>query len=137
MMKNWICTIIGVIGGAITTFLGGWDMGIITLVICMGTDYFFGLVVAGIFHASKKTAHGGLESRIGWKGLFRKICTLILIGICSMLDRYFRVNFLRDAIVIAFISNEIISIVENLGLMGVPIPKRLKDAIEILKDKTK
>lgn len=135
MMKNWICTTIGIIGGAITTFMGGWDMGVMTLVVCMGTDYIFGLIVAGVFHASRKTKTGRLESHIGWKGLFRKICTLMLVGIGSMLDRYLGMDFLRDAIVIAFIVNEVISIVENLGLMGVPIPKKIKDAIEVLKTK--
>lgn len=135
-MKNWICTVIGIIGSTITTIIGGWDMGVMTLIVCMGTDYIFGLIVAGIFHASKKTEHGRLSSNICWKGLFRKICTLMLVGVGSMLDRFMNVDFLRDAIVIGFIANEFISIIENLGLMGVPIPKKLKNAIEILKSKT-
>lgn len=135
-MRNWICTAIGIIGGAITTFMGGWDMGIMTLIVCMGTDYIFGLIVAGVFHASKKTENGRLSSNAGWKGLLRKVCILMLVCVGSMLDRYLGMGFLRDAIVIAFICNEVISIVENLGLMGIPIPKKLKDAIEILKAKS-
>ena len=134
-MKDWLCTIIGVLGGIVTTLLGGWDMGVITLIVCMSVDYVCGIIVAGIFHASKKTETGRLESHAGWKGLFRKICTLMLVSVGSMLDLYLGMDFLRDAIIIGFTCNEVISILENLGLMGVPIPKKVKDAIEILKQK--
>lgn len=136
-MKNWICTVLGAIGGVLTTLIGGWDMGVMTLIVCMSCDYIFGLIVAGVFHKSKKSANGGLESRAGWKGLCRKICTIMLVSVGSMLDRTLGVEYLRDAIVIGFTCNELLSIIENLGLMGVPMPKTLKNAIEILKDKTK
>ena len=60
-MKEGICTGIGVIGGAIASIFGGWDSALITLLTFMGIDYISGLVVAGVFHNSKKTDAGTLE----------------------------------------------------------------------------
>lgn len=68
-MKNAICTTAGAIGGVIASLFGGWDAGLATLVMFMAIDYVSGLVVAGVFHNSKKTASGALESKAGWKGI--------------------------------------------------------------------
>lgn len=134
-MKNKICIIIGTIGGAIARLLGGWDAALITLVIFMAADYATGLIVAGIFHKSEKTENGALESRAGWKGLCRKGVTLLIVLVACRLDLIMGSNFIRNAVVIAFIANETISIVENAGLMGVPIPAVITSAIEVLKKK--
>lgn len=126
---------IGVIGSTIAALFGGWDAALVTLVIFMGVDYLTGLVVAGVFHNSEKTEDGALESRAGWKGLCRKGVTLLVVLVACRLDLVIGSNFIRDAVVIAFIANETISIVENAGLMGVPIPGVVVRAIEILKKK--
>lgn len=68
-MKEYFCTAVGLIGGAIASLYGGWDAALQTLIICMAVDYITGLIVAGVFHASPKTKTGTLESRAGWKGL--------------------------------------------------------------------
>lgn len=88
------------------------------------------------FHASPKSKDGTLESRAGWKGLCRKGVTLLIVLVACHLDTVMGSNFIRDATVIAFIANETLSIIENAGLMGVPIPKELTGAIEILKQKS-
>ena len=124
---------VGVAGGVIVSLLGGWDTALMTLVIFMGVDYLTGLIVAGIFHTSQKTGNGRLESRAGWKGLCRKGVTLLIVLVACRLDLVIGSNFIRDAVVIAFIANETISIIENAGLMGVPIPAAIIDAIEVLK----
>lgn len=134
-MKEGICTGIGVVGGFIASLFGGWDAALITLMIFMGIDYLTGLIVAGVFHASEKTADGTLESRAGWKGLCRKGVTLLVVLVACRLDLVMGSNFIRDAVVIAFIANETISIIENAGLMGIPIPAVIMRAIEILKNK--
>lgn len=134
-MKEGICTGIGVVGGFIASLFGGWDAALITLMIFMGIDYLTGLIVAGVFHASEKTADGTLESRAGWKGLCRKGVTLLVVLVACRLDLVMGSNFIRDAVVIAFIANETISIIENAGLMGVPIPSVIVKAIEVLKKK--
>lgn len=134
-MKEWICTITGIIGAGIASVFGGWDMGLRTLLLCMIVDYISGLVVAGIFHASKKSTNGALESRAGWKGLCRKGMTLFFVLIAYHLDAVIGTNYIRDAVVIGFIANEVISIIENAGLMGVPIPPVVEKAVDILTTK--
>ena len=102
----------------------------------MGVDYATGLVVAGVFHKSQKSEDGALESRAGWKGLCRKGVSLLVVLVACRLDMVTGSTFIRDATVIAFIANETISIVENAGLMGVPIPEVVVKAIDILKQKS-
>lgn len=135
-MKDGICTAIGVVGSTIASFFGGFDAALITLLIFMGVDYATGLIVAGVFHKSEKTENGALESRAGWKGLCRKGVSLLVVLVACRLDMIMGSNFIRDATVIAFIANETISIIENAGLMGVPIPSVITKAIEVLEKKS-
>lgn len=134
-MKEMIYTCLGIIGAAIASFFGGWSSSMTTLLVLMGIDYITGLVVAGVFHASPKTEGGGLESRAGWKGLCRKGMTLLIIYIASRIDILLGTSYFRDGTCIAFVINEILSIVENAGYMGVPMPKVFIKAIEILKNR--
>lgn len=136
-MKNGICTGIGVVGGFIASMFGGWDSGLITLLLFMGIDYASGLIVAGVFHNSKKTESGTLESKAGWKGLCRKCMTFLFVLIAYRLDLAIGVDYIRDAVIIGFIANELISIVENAGLMGLPLPDAITKAIDVLTAKSK
>lgn len=131
-MKLKICTLVGVIGSAFVALFGGWDSSLVTLVILMCADYITGLIVAGVFHTSKKTDTGTLESRAGWKGLCRKGTILLFVLIAYRLDLVIGVNYIRQAVIIGFIANEVISLVENAGLMGVPLPSVITKAIDIL-----
>lgn len=134
-MKEGICTGIGVVGSAIAAAFGGWDEALVTLIIFMVIDYLSGLIVAGVFHNSKKTETGTLESRAGWKGLCRKCVTLLFVLIAYRLDLAIGVNYIRNAVIIGFMANELISIVENAGLMGIPLPTVIQNAIDILTKK--
>ena len=134
-MKDMICAGIGAVGGLISWLLGGWDTAVVTLVIFMAIDYISGLAVAGVFHASRKTDSGALESRAGWKGLCKKAMTLLFVLVAHRLDMVIGTTYIRDAVVIAFVANELISIVENAGLMGVPMPAAIENAIDILQRK--
>ena len=133
--KTAICSIIGVIGGMIASAFGGWDAALTTLVLFMVIDYISGLTVAGVFHASRKTESGTLESRAGWKGLCRKGMTLLFVLIAYRLDLAIGVSYIRDTVIIGFIANELISIVENAGLMGIPLPSVITKAIYVLTKK--
>ena len=126
----------GVIGSWIASFFGGWDTALVTLIISMGVDYVTGLIVAGVFHASEKTKNGALESGTGWKGLCKKGVTLRVVLVACRLDLVMGSNFIRDGVVIAFIANETISITENAGLMGIPVPAVIIRAIDVLKQKS-
>lgn len=134
-MKIKILSLLGCAGSVIASLFGGWDAALVTLLIFMGVDYVTGLIVAGVFHTSEKTENGTLESRAGWKGLCRKGVTLLVVLVACRLDLMMGSNFIRDAVVIAFVVNETISIIENAGLMGIPIPAVITKAIEVLKKK--
>lgn len=133
--KDVLSTIGGLFGGVIAMAFGGWSEGLTTLLILMIVDYLSGLVVAGLFQASTKTQTGGLESRAGWKGLARKVITLFIVMVAYRIDVALGTNYLMNAAVIGFIMNELISLVENAGLMGIPMPKAITKAIDILTTK--
>ena len=135
MNKQMICTAIGAVGSFIASIFGGWDTALATLLIFMAVDYITGLLVAGVFHASPKSENGALESKAGFKGLIRKGLVLVVILVACRMDMLLGVNYIRDAACIAFIVNELISMVENFGLMGVPFPEPIKEAIELLQKK--
>ena len=134
-LKTMICTGIGIAGSTVAAAFGGWDAAMITLVSMMVIDYLTGVLVAGVFHNSPKTENGTLESKAGWKGLCRKGVTLLIVLVAARLDIILGTEFIRDAVVIGYIANEIISIIENAGLMGVPIPAAIEKAIEVLQSK--
>ena len=134
-MKYSIYLIIGVIGSTLSHMLGGWDLALQTLLIFMAVDYITGLLVAGVFKKSPKTKNGSLSSLIGWKGLCRKGVALLIVLVACRLDLLVGTEFIRDTVIIAYCTNELISIIENAGIMGIPIPKPLIDAIDTLKSK--
>nr|DAY71570.1 MAG TPA: holin [Caudoviricetes sp.] len=135
MTKNILISIVGIIGSAIASAFGGWTTGLTTLVIFMAIDYVTGLIVAGVFHKSTKTETGTLESRAGFKGLCRKGAMLLVVLVAYRLDLAVGTAYIKDAVIIAFIANEAISIIENAGLMGVPMNDTLKNAIDVLQKK--
>lgn len=135
--KAGFLAIVGGFGGAVAALFGGWSSSLTTLLIFMGLDIATGLTVAAVFKNSGKSKTGALESHAGWKGLARKGVTLFIVLVAHRLDLATGSTFIRDATVIAFIVNETISITENAGLMGVPIPAVISRAIDVLKGETK
>jgi len=131
-MRGYFCTAAGLIGSLIASLFGGWDIALQCLVLFMGIDYIGGLAVAGVFHRSPKTETGTLESRAGFKGLCRKAAVLCLVLMAHYLDLVIGADFARDAVCIGFIVNEGLSILENVGLMGVAYPDVIKRALDVL-----
>lgn len=134
-LKTGICTAIGCFGGFIAALFGGWDTGLMILITLMAVDYITGLIVAGVFHKSNKTEGGSLNSLVGWKGLCKKGVTLLVVLVAQCMDTAAGTTFVRDAVVIGYSANEAISVIENAGLIGVPVPEQLVKAIETLKGK--
>lgn len=134
-MKETVLGIIGVVGAAIASFFGGWNASLTTLLIFMAVDYISGMVVAAVFHASNKSQDGTLSSNAGWKGLAKKCMVLVFVLVAHRLDLAMGTTYIKDGVTIAFIANELLSVIENAGLMGVPIPTVITDAIEVLKNK--
>ena len=131
-MKEAVSAAAGIGAGVLSWVVGGFDTPILALILCMGVDYVTGLIVAGVFHTSPKTKSGGLDSRVGWKGLARKFVTLLMVVVANLADILLGLHYIRDAVIIAFCANECISILENAGLMGIRIPKVLTAALEKL-----
>ena len=135
MKSNILYSTVGIVGGVIAAMFGGWSDALITLIVFMSIYYATGLIVAGVFKKSKKSESGALESRAGFKGLCRKGVALLIVLVAVRLDIVMHTSYIKDAVIIAFIANESISIIENAGLMGIPIPSVIAKAIDVLKEK--
>lgn len=133
-MKDTICLIAGVIGGFIATLLGGWDSALATLVVFMGIDFVTGIVTAAM-GKSKHSESGTLNSTAGWVGLAKKFCILLMVVVGVRIDILIGTNYIRDAVCISFCLNELLSIIENTTLMGIPFPPAFKKAIDVLQTK--
>lgn len=136
MRANVLYSLVGVVGGFVAMAFGGWSDALITLIVFMALDYVTGLIVAGIFKKSKKSENGALESRAGFKGLCRKGVALMIVLVAVRLDIIMHTTYIKDAVIIAFVVNESISIIENAGLMGIPIPSVIAKAIDVLKNES-
>lgn len=134
---EWICVTAGVVGGFLTTLFGGSSPMLLTLLILMAADWGSGLLLAGVFHKSKKSKSGALESRAGLKGLAKKGMILLFVLVAHRLDLALGTTYIRDAAVIGFAVNELLSIVENAGLMGLPLPDVITNGIALLKGRKK
>ena len=133
-IKNVFISIFAVIGGVVVGLLGGWDIALKSLLVFMIIDFLTGLCVAFVFKKSMKTDNGGLQSNICLKGIFKKCAILLAVVIATRLDQLMGGTAVcRTTVIFFFIGNEGLSIMENLGIMGAPIPKVLRDALEVLK----
>ncbi|MCI8442656.1 MAG: phage holin family protein [Provencibacterium sp.] len=134
---KWLPAGAGAAGAALSAWFGGWSLALQTLCLFMAVDYITGLLVAGVFGNSQKSPGGRLESRAGWKGLCRKGATLLVVLVAARLDAVLDVSFVRDGVITAYLCNELISITENAGLMGVSLPSPISRALEALREEAK
>ena len=135
-MKEWIVAVVGIAGAALTAALGGWDAALSTLCIFMLADYITGVIVAAVFHKSSKTTTGSLKSWEGFKGLCRKCVVILFVLIANRLDIVLGVDYIRDGVIYGFMANEGLSLIENAGLMGVPLPDVVVKAVDVLSKKS-
>ena len=132
-IKIFILSGVACVGAAIASLFGGWTGAMTTLVILMFIDYVTGIIVAGVFHASPKSSGGALSSAVGFKGICRKFVILLIVVVACRVDLLLETNIIRDATCIGFCANELVSITENAGLMGIPLPRKLVEAVEVLR----
>ena len=134
VIKNGILAGLAVFGSFAANALGGWDASLQVLIALMVADYITGVLVAAVWQRSSKSETGALDSKAGFKGILKKGMILVLVWLGVLLDNATGANYIRTAVVLFFIGNEGISLLENLGLMGVPYPAFLKKALEALHD---
>lgn len=116
------------LGGALGAVLGGLDGFIMTLTIFVVVDYVTGVLVAITRHK--------LSSEIGFKGIAKKIAIFCLVAVASLIDANIikEGNVIRMSVIFFYISNEGISILENVSSLGLPVPNKLKAVLEQLKE---
>lgn len=125
-MKETICTVLAGIGTGLIYALGGWDIALQCLVIAIALDYLSGLIKAYF----TKT----LSSKIGFKGILKKLGYLILVAVAVLVDRVAgNTGAIRTLVIYYFVANEGLSIIENLSVTNIPIPAFLKNALKNLK----
>lgn len=132
MIKNGVLTVAAAVGVFASHALGGWDASMQVLVALMVADYVTGILVAAVWHKSAKSESGTLDSKAGFKGLLKKAMILLVVWLGVLLDGAMGTNYIRTMAVLFFVGNEGISLLENLGLMGVPYPEFLRKALEAL-----
>ena len=133
-VKNGVLASLAAVGSWIANSLGGWDASLQVLIALMVADYITGVLVAAVWHKSSKSSSGTLNSVAGFKGILKKCMILMLVWIGVLLDQALGSAYARTAVVLFFVGNEGISLLENLGLMGVPFPAFLRRALEALRD---
>lgn len=127
-------TVFSAAGAALAKALGGWDSSLQTLVGFMAVDYILGVVIALVWKNSQKSKDGSFESRASLKGLFRKGGILTIVYVAVRLDILVgNSGYIRTAVILFFIANEGFSIIENLGIMGLPMPVVVKNAFAAIK----
>lgn len=136
LIKTGFYGVICTIGGVVGNLAGGFDKLFIALLVCMIIDYISGMIVAAVFKNSPKTDTGALQSNAGLKGLAKKIFILLIVAVAVQIDIVLNSDFIRNAVILGFIANEALSIMENGGLMGFEYPSTLVNAIDILKKKS-
>ena len=128
---SWVQILFSALGGNIGWFLGGFDGFLYALLGFVIIDYITGLMLAIL--------EGKLSSEVGFRGIFKKVMIFSLVGVGNIVDVYLIRNgsAIRTAVIFFYISNEGISILENTSKIGLPIPKKLRKALEQLNKEEK
>ncbi|MDB8736307.1 phage holin family protein [Ruminococcus bicirculans (ex Wegman et al. 2014)] len=126
---NMIQLVFTAIGGWLGWFLGGCDGLLFALIAFVVIDYITGVMCAVSDHT--------LSSEVGFRGICRKVLIFLLVGIANILDVQVigTGSVLRTAVIFFYISNEGVSLLENAGYLGLPIPQKLKDILAQLHDR--
>lgn len=129
-MKEFICAAIAGIGTFLTFIFGDWDVALQCLVIAIALDYVSGIIKAFI--------NKELSSKIGVKGILKKVGVLVVVALAVLIDKITgESGAVRTLVIYYFVANEGLSIIENLGEAGLPIPDVIKKALKSLKNESK
>lgn len=126
-MKELVCSVLSMAATGILYLLGGWDVALACLIVAIILDYLSGVIKA---YVTKE-----LSSKIGFKGLIKKVGVLLIVMLSVIVDQITgSTGAIRTLVIYYFVANEGLSILENLAQAGVPIPNSIKNALKVLKD---
>ena len=127
-VANTMQYVFAAMGGSLGAVLGGFDGFLYALIVFVVVDYMTGVMV-GILNKE-------LSSQIGFRGIFKKVVIFSLVSVAHIIDTHVIRNgsVLRTTVIFFYLSNEGISILENAALIGLPIPKKMMDVLEQLKE---
>ena len=125
-MKELFCSILAGIGTGLVYLCGGFDVAMQCLLVAIVLDYISGIIKAFVLKQ--------LSSSIGFKGILKKFGVLVVVALAVLIDRVTgESGAIRTLVIYYFVANEGLSIIENMGLAGLPIPKSIKEALKALK----
>jgi len=128
-VENAYKTLVAVVGAIGSYLFGGWPALLGVLLAFIIADYITGIMAAG--------AEGKLSSSIGFKGISRKVCIFVMVAVAHLVDRALGdAHIFRDAAIFFYLANELLSIIENSGRIGLPVPPMLTKAVAMLKGKS-
>lgn len=129
-MKEYLCAILATVGYLFIYLLGGWDVSLQCLLLAIVFDYVSGMIKA--FHTK------ALSSKIGFQGILKKVGVLLIVMLGVLVDRVTgNTGAVRTLVIYYFVANEGLSVIENLGQCGVPIPASIKKALKALNKESK
>ncbi|MBQ3423654.1 MAG: phage holin family protein [Clostridia bacterium] len=135
MSWDKIVKVLAAVAGAVAGLFGEWNTMLTILVVMMTVDYISGWIVAWC-GKSPKTEGGGLSSKVGFVGLARKGFIMLLVLVATLLDRAIGDgSVFQSSLVLYYIANEGLSVLENAALLGVPFPEKMRRALETLREK--
>lgn len=125
-MKDIICSILAGIGTGLVYLWGGFDVAMQCLLIAIALDYVSGIIKAFVLKQ--------LSSTVGFRGILKKVGILVVVALAVLIDRVTgESGAIRTLVIYYFVANEGLSIIENAGKAGLPIPHSIKEALEALK----
>lgn len=128
IMENWFKSIVAVGGAAASFFFGGWSALLSVLLAFVVLDYLTGVIAAAV--------EGRLSSQVGLIGIAKKVFVFVMVAVAHLVDTAIgSANVLRDAVIFFYLANELLSVIENAGRVGLPIPDPIRRAVEVLKGK--
>jgi toxin secretion/phage lysis holin len=129
MKQNIISSATAITGGMIAFMMGEWSQLLTLFLFIVVLDYVSGLG-ASIVEGK------GLSSAVGYKGLIKKFAVILIIALAHQIDKALGMEMIMSGAIYFFLANELISVIENYGRMGLPLPPQIKKVIQILKEKS-
>lgn len=135
-----VLMILSVIGSIVINLLGGWDTQLQTMIILMALDVITGTLIAMFWNKSPNSTRGAYDTQIAFKGGMKKLVVFVAIAFAVLVDKLFVYaigadDYVRTSVILYYSGVEGASLVENLGIMGIPLPSVIINAFETLQDR--